>query len=203
MRLFHKNECPFCWKVRIALAELDWPYDLITLGPDDDRTELRQFTPQDSTPVLVANGHGIWESSVILEFIHDCDGGEALLPTEPSARAQARLLHAYSDGKIGPALREVVFEKRAKPEAEWDLDRIAKGDAAWRERLDWLEKEIGDGPFFVERFSFAECALIPRFGLAERYGVGVDDRHPKLAAWWAEMRERPSALKTRPEGWDR
>lgn len=201
LRLFDKDECPFCWKARIALAETNTPYELITLGPDDDRRELEKHSPTGTTPVLVNGAAGaIWESAVIVEFINDLTKN-ALLPGCRADRTRARLLHSYSDSEIGKHLREVVFEKRAKPEAEWDQARIAAGDAGWRACLDFLEPHLRGQDMFAGAFSMAECALYPRFALAERYGVGVDGRHPGLLRWYVNLQKRASCRTSRPTGW--
>ncbi len=199
-RLFHKEECPFCWKARIALAEAGIDYDVVTLAPGDDRSELNRHSPSGSTPVLVNGGVAIWESAVIVEYAAD-RSRTALLPADPEGRARARLLQSYSDTHVGRSLREVVFEKRGKPEADWDRDRIAAGEAGWRACLDWLEVALGGRDFFAGAFSVAECALYPRFALAERYGVGVDNRHPALERWYRALSRRPSCVETRPAAW--
>jgi len=200
LRFFHKDECPFCWKARIALAETGTDYELITLGPGDDRGELDRLSPSGTTPVLADDRLVIWESAVILEYLNDQSGG-LLMPTSDHGRAQARLLQAYSDSQIGRHLREVVFEKRGKPEIQWDRERIAKGEAGWRRCLDWLEAHLRRQDFFSGSFGVAECALYPRFALAERYSVGVDGRHPGLLRWYTALSERPSCRATRPASW--
>lgn len=200
LRLFDKDECPFCWKVRIALAYTDTDYEHILLGLGDDRSVLDQLSPTGTMPVLVDGDHAIWESAVIVEYINDLFEG-ALLPRSSIERSQARFLHSYSDTQIGPHLREVIFEKRAKPMAAWDLERIAYGEAGWRSCLDWLEAALRGGDFFTGLFSLAECALYPRFALAEHYGVGVDRHHPALFKWYAALRDTPSCNETRPQAW--
>lgn len=200
LRLFNKDDCPFCWKVRIALAETKTDYELITLGPDDDRSVLERLSPSATTPVLVNGDGAIWESAVIVEYINE-RAANALLRGSRAERARARLLHSYADSHIGPHLREVVFEKRSKPKADWDLERIAKGEAGWRSCLDWLETVLRGRDFFVGQFSLAECALYPRFALAERFGVGVDGRHPGLLAWYVGLHARTSCCDSQPIGW--
>lgn len=117
MRLFNKDDCPFCWKVRIALAEIGREHELTTLGPNDDRGELDTLSPSGTVPVLVDGDAVIRESAVIMECLNDVSDG-VLMPGDPVERARTRLLHSYSDRNIGADLREVVFEKRSKPEAD-------------------------------------------------------------------------------------
>lgn len=199
-RLFHKEECPFCWKARIALAEAGIDYDLTVLGPDDDRGTLNRHSPSGSTPFLLDGDLAIWESAVIVEYAAD-RAPTALLPADAGARARARLLHSYSDTQVGRSLREVVFEKRSKPEKAWDRERIAAGEDGWRACLDWLDNELNGRRFFAGVFSVAECALFPRFALADHYGVGVDNRHPALKIWFDALCQRPSCAATLPSGW--
>lgn len=204
MHLLHKLACPFAWKVLIALQEAGLPHTEEVMDPPD-RERLAGLSPQATTPVLVTDGgEGLWDSLAIAEYLADRAGGP-LMPQEPEARARVRLLHTYSDRLIGPGLREVIFEKRSKPAAAWDRDRIQHGAMAWMECLDWLEQRVEAATGFVGgAFTLADCALVPRFALAERFGVGVAAaRHPRLAAWYAEQARRPSVTTTRPErfGW--
>ena len=198
-RLYNKQECPFCWPVRIALAEAKLPFQQITLADDDDRAPLRQLSPIATMPILMVNDDPIWESEVILEYLHDVTG-DLLLPDEPKDRASARLLASYHK-VLGKSLREIVFEKRAKPQADWDWQRLNEAEQGWRKSLSWLEVRQGDAEFFMTKFSIAECALFPRFALAEHYGVGVDERHPGLLAWYQNLKQRSSCLSSRPESW--
>ncbi len=201
--LLHKVACPFAWKVLIALHEagLTFSEEVVDdLGPD----RLADLSPTGTTPILVRGDLVLWESSVIAEYVNDRADG-ALMPTDARGRARVRQLHVYADRVIGPGLREVIFEKRSGSSDTWDGDRIARGTAAWRRCLDWLEQRVESSLGFVDgRFTLADCALVPRFALADRFGVGVDGAdHPRLAAWYAVQLHRQSVAGTRPEcyGW--
>jgi len=198
-RLYNKPECPFCWPVRIALAEAQLPFEQITLADDDDRAPLRELSPVATMPILMVNEEAIWESTVILEYLHDVTHS-LLLPESPIAQAQARLVASYHN-ILGKHLREVVFEKRTKPQADWNWQRIELGEHLWREGLDWLEAKLSGAEFFMCNFGIAECSLYPRFALAEYYGVGVDSRHPDLLRWYKGLKQRPSCLAALPENW--
>jgi len=198
MHLYDKPECPFCWKVKLALVEMgiDWE-ETVFLTPERPEDFLA-LNPAGTVPVLSDGETVVTDSSVILEYLEDKAGKPTLLPPDPASRANARALNLYAAAAIGPVLREVVFEKRDKPEAEWDWARIEAGAIGWIECLQRLEQWLGDNEFFAERFSFAECALIPRFGLAELYGVGVSKALPNLFAWFERMKARPSYARTMP-----
>ena len=122
-----------------------------------------------------------------------------LLPPDPAARARVRLLQTYSDRIAGQGLREVIFAKRGKAEAEWDQAAIQAGMILWRQSQEWLDRALGDQMFMGgAAFTLADCALLPRFSLAERYGAGLDNRHPNLSAWFDRVRSRSSYSQTVP-----
>lgn len=110
----------------------------------------------------------------------------------------ARLLNHYADSRIGGALREVVFEKRGKPPAQWDETRIAAGVAGFHQALPPLSDALGEGAYFTSRYSLPECALTARFGLAEAYGLPIPEGFANLRAWFQRMKGRPSFEQTRP-----
>lgn len=199
MHLYHRDDCPFCWKVRLALHELGINASLTAVARGEKHPDVLQASPQGTVPVLIDNELALWESAIILDYLIDAFAGQDLLLDTPSARAQARQLQYYSDRIVGPALRDVIFEKRAAPRSEWNMARIAESTARWRACLDWLEPQVvqgGEG--LLGRFSIADMALLPRFGLAGHYGVGVSWDHPRLAAWFAQASRRPSYTASEP-----
>ena len=135
LRLYDKPECPFCWKIRLALAS-NWRLDVRADRLRRSKPHApngRLLHPRKTVPVLVRDDLVIYESNVILEYLHDLTG--RLLPKKPDARVQARLINAYSDNVIGAGLREVIFEKRGNPQAQWDMERIARGKAQFEAAL--------------------------------------------------------------------
>ncbi|MBV1789095.1 glutathione S-transferase family protein [Marinobacterium sp. D7] len=194
--LYDKPECPFCWKVRLALYETGQEARLVDSQSPEQRPVWQALTPKKTVPVLVDGDRLIYESNVILEYLADLPG--TLLPTAPADRIKARLINSYSDTVIGPALREVIFEKRGKPESEWDRARIQAGVEAFEQALDYLADQLGNSEFFTGQYSLPECALTARFGLAEAYGVAIPERFTNLQEWFARMKARPSYRATAP-----
>ncbi|MCB1754467.1 MAG: glutathione S-transferase family protein [Gammaproteobacteria bacterium] len=197
--LYDKPECPFCWKVRLALFETGREVELRDSQSPEHRSVWQALTPGATVPVLLDGDLVVYESNVILEYLADI--AASFLPENPRERVRSRLLNSYSDGAIGPALREVIFEKRDKPPADWDQARIRNGVTAFEERLEYLAEQLGDGEFFGDRYSLPECALTARFALAEAYGVAIPDRFGNLQAWFARMKARPAYRATAPRHW--
>ena len=197
IRLYDKPECPFCWKIRLALFEQGVAVEHIDSLAPETRETWQSLTPRKTVPVLVNGDVVIYESNVILEYLNDLSG--TLLPQDPTQRVTARLINSYSDGVIGAGLREVIFEKRGNAEANWDHSRIEQGIAQFETALDYLSDQLGDNTFFAGSYSLPECALTARFGLAEAYGVEIPERFNNLRSWFERMKSRPSYRATAPK----
>ncbi len=201
--LYQRTDCPFCWKVRLGLAELQIDYDFVNTKLEEKHPEVVRLNPKGSVPVFLDDKTVIWESNAILEYLDDKYAHRSLYPGSAEQRAEVRLLQAYSDGVVGPALRELVFEKRSNPEDQWDAQKIAQSEDAWQACLRQLSCWLDGKDYFCETFSAADCALIPRFGIAKAYGAsGVDD-FPFLNRWFRELRQRPSYKETYPDSFVR
>ena len=200
MTLYNRGDCPFCWKVRLALAELQIEYELVNIKLGEKHPDVIRYNPKASVPVLVDNETVIWESSAIVEYLDDKYAPNRLFLENAELRARIRLLVSYSDSVIGPALRESVFEKRSKPEGDWDLEKIQQSEDAWRACLRQLSIWLDGEDFFCAKFSAAECALLPRFSIANAYGLSsVVDDFPLVKRWFFQLKQRPSYSQTCPE----
>lgn len=203
LQLYARADCPFCWKVRLALSLVQVPYTFTELALGERLPEMEALTPQGrgSVPVLKDGSLAIWDSAAILEHLAECyDPHANLLGGTPAQRAGARLLSAYADQQIGPALRDVIFEKRSQLQVDWNLDKIEQGTRLWWQRLDELEGWLDGADYFVGAApSLAECALLPRFALAQAYGVGVEERWRGLYRWYNRLLSQRWCLETLPQ----
>ena len=196
LTLYNKPECPFCWKIRLALAESDLAATIIDSQAEQHLAKWQALTPNKTVPVLIDNNLVIYESNVILEYLNDINNN--LLPNSSAERVVTRLINQYSDSVIGKGLREVIFEKRGKAESEWDMVRINSGVELFEKALEHLSIQLGDKAFFADNYSIAECALTARFGLAEAYGVKIPNRFTNLKEWFLRMKSRASYQDTAP-----
>lgn len=96
-----------------------------------DRSDLdvlarwQRLVPNRTVPVLIDEDLVLTDSRPLLEYL--AETGPELLPDSPSQRAEARCWMVYGDSVLGRSIREEVFEKRDKPENEWDQSRIRAG----------------------------------------------------------------------------
>jgi len=101
--LYH-NALSLCsMKTRVCLAELELPYvghhvDLIETGAYENiRAEFLAVNPGGTVPVLLHEGHPIYESHEQIRYAaaHAPPGGPALIPADPSQRAE---MESWIDG---------------------------------------------------------------------------------------------------------
>ena len=196
--LYQRTDCPFCWKVRIALCDLGIDFETVDLQLGERPGYLIANSPTRTVPMLVDDDLVIWESAVILDYLNKRYGNGRLFPDEASAETRVRLLHTYSDKVVGGCLKDIVFEKRSKTERDWDVALLREAEGKWHGCQRWLEAHIGDGEYFGDDLSAADCALAARFGVAEAYGAGVTKLFPRLLRWYAAVTARDSWEKAYP-----
>ncbi|MFQ5666436.1 MAG: glutathione S-transferase family protein, partial [Candidatus Binatia bacterium] len=84
---------------------------------------------------------------------------------------------------------------------EKDQTLIREKLADIKTRLDQLEGMLSSGPYALgAAFTLADCALVPTMFFAGLLlpmlgAPAFTDGHPKLAAWWAKVQERPAVQK--------
>jgi glutathione S-transferase len=97
VKLYDAPRCPFCARVRIALAEKGIAYDTVVIDLDDRPQWLYELNPAGKVPVL-ENGLVLPESAVIMEYLDEAHPEQPLLPDGAGARARARLqVHRFDD----------------------------------------------------------------------------------------------------------
>lgn len=199
LTLYQRTDCPFCWKVRLALSELSIAYDVIETRLGEKHPEVVRHSPIGTVPVLVDGDVVIWESSIMLDYLDAQYAPGGLIPLEPAQQVRVRSLHAYSDKCVGPALRDLVFEKRSKLESQWDRTVIQASEIKWQACQAFLEEQLSPGGFFGVGFGAADCALAARCGVAEAYGAEVNTKSPKLLSWFGQVKSRAAWSAAYPE----
>lgn len=114
----------------------------------------------------------------------------SLFAPEPDLQAAVRSLHAYSDKCVGPAIRELVFEKRSKPESQWRREVIEESNIKWRKCQAYLESHLTQPYFSGMKFGAADCALAARCGVAHAYGAPVAADFVQLHRWFDAAKSR-------------
>ena len=162
MKLVDAARCPYCARVRIALAEKGIEHDVVQVDLSDRPQWLLELNPPSGrVPVL----DELPESEVIMELLEELHPEPALLPSDPGERAKARLQVHRFDSNLGD---DYYAYRRGDP-----------NDLAGK--LEALE---------VGKSLFADIAYLP-WVIRARDMLGVT-LPAHIADWLAELERRPS-----------
>ena len=200
MRLISATPSPYARKVRIALAEKNIPFDLLTEVPWNDDTSLPQFNPLEKLPVLLPPGEPpLFQSSYILEWLERRYPEPPLLPKDDDGILAHKRLEVIADG-ICDAVILILFE-RMRPQDQqsepWILRqrrKILGGVAALADAVGSKRFAIGD------RFGLADVAIGSVLGyLGVRYAeFDWRSAHPNLSHYADGLFDRPSFAASIP-----
>jgi glutathione S-transferase len=179
LRLVDAPRCPYCARVRIALAEKGIDHDAVVIDLEDRPGWLYELNPAGRVPVLESDGWALPESAVINEFLEERYPEPPLLPSEPEARAAARLRVFRDDDLTKP-----YYALRRKQEG---------AEEAFAAALDDLDEALTGTPFLTgAAFGLADIALVP-WVIRARDMLGVSlEPYPHVDGWLARLAERPS-----------
>ena len=88
--LYDAARCPYCARVRIALAEKRVAYEVVEIDLDDRPRWIYDKNPTGRVPVLEEDTLVLPESVVIMEYLDERYPEPALLPLDAAARALER-----------------------------------------------------------------------------------------------------------------
>ncbi|MFB4392327.1 MULTISPECIES: glutathione S-transferase [unclassified Pseudomonas] len=202
MTLFHSPLSPFVRKVMVVLHETG-QLERVTLksvnvSPVSGDDQLNQSNPIGKLPALrLDDGTVLHDSRVICEYLDHQHVGSPLLPREGSARWRRMTLASQADAILDAAVSS-RYESFLRPE-----------DKRWGGWLDAQSQKIRRSLADLERQHLAELAStfdLAAIGVAcalsyldlRQPEFGWREQQPGLAAWYAEVSQRPSMVATAP-----
>ena len=181
------------YKVRLVLAQLELPYNLVEcdiLKGETRTPEFLQRNPNGRIPTLqIEDGSHIFESGAIVWYLAE---GTPLAPTDRKARAETLQWMFFEQYSHEPYIAVARFWKHYLPKLtplqEMDLPNRMKGGYA---ALDIMEKHLATRRFFVdERFGLADIALYAYTHVAHEGEFDLS-KYPSINAWMARVASQP------------
>ena len=165
MKLVDAARCPYCARVRIALAEKRIDHEVVAVDLRDRPQWLVELNPPSGRVPVLDDGFVLPESEVIMAYLEERYPEPSLLPPGLADRARARLLVQRFDDSLG---RDYYAFRRGD-----DNDLAGK--------LQTLE---------VGHSLYADVAYVPWvIRVRDMLGVALPER---IATWLAELERRPS-----------
>lgn len=181
-------------KVLIALWADDTDFKYRMIEDPENMEELRRHSPYGLFPILIDNGRPVLESSTIIEHLHAHHRGPNDWIPEGETGRRVRFLDRFFDLYVMGNLQKPVADK-LRPEGNSDPFGVAKARSDLHTAYDWLEANLGDGPWAVgEQFTMADCAAAPSLFYAdwvEEIGAG----RPRLCAYRARLLAHPTVAR--------
>jgi glutathione S-transferase len=187
----------YCQKVLIALYENDTPFIYRKFGPEDPSamSELEKHWPLKRFPVLVDNGRVFPESSVIIEYLLIRHPGPVrLIPTDPEAALEVRIMDRFFDNYVMTPMQRIVADFIR---ADGDRDTLGVKEA--RSSLDsayaWLDDAMEKRTWAAGAdFSMADCAAAPALFYAD-WVHEIGEKFIHARAYRKRLLERPSVVR--------
>ena len=188
--------CPYAQRTHLALREKGLAYKHTEVDLSNKPAWFEKVSPYSKVPVLKVGDEVIYESAIINEYIEEAYPEPALMPSDPVRRAQARAWIDFCNTRLVGAFYAVLSAKDA-------AQRTEAGDKLTGHfcRMEDGMTRLGADPYWLgDAVSLVDIAYYPHFerlgALTHYRGIGVPDDCPRLAAWQAAMRERPSVKAT-------
>jgi glutathione S-transferase len=199
----------FSRKVEIALREKGLLYarELVpftqSAGYSPKHPAVAAASPLKKVPVLVEGDLTLFDSTVILEYLEDAYPEPPLYPKGAKARARCRLVELEADEILFAPVRNLLYRtepaladgaKQAAREAEG-----IKADAEIDRQFAGLDARLEARDYFCGAFSVADIGMFVTVLFTQRLKGPRLSGHPRLAAWYARMLNRPSCAKAAEE----
>src|SRR5258706_10096276 len=192
MKLYSGPLSMFGAKAEIAAHEKGLDFELVMV-PFDMKTlyqpkhpEVLRTNPKRQVPVLIDSGPGgdleIFDSTQIFEYFETIEPEPALWPSEPKARARARLLEHKSDEVYFPSIVRLMGLQNAP-----DDPVAVEARAASAAYYDEMERTLGGEDCLLGSYSYADIAFYMAQLFCARMGAPIDGAHPRPLAWRHRM----------------
>ncbi|WP_324805688.1 glutathione S-transferase family protein [Sphingomonas sp. LY29] len=196
LTLFAHPFSSYCWKVLIALWADGTPFTYRNVDPSNPGAmeDLRALWPLGKFPVLVDDGEVIAETSCIIEHLQARHPGPNHWIPDGKDGRRTRFLDRFFDQHVMNAAQPAVNNALRPADAKDDYGE-AQGRTALNTAYDWLEANLGHGPWAIgAAFTLADCAAAPALFYADWIEPFGPER-PRLAAYRERLLAHPAVSR--------
>jgi len=198
IEIISSASCPFAQRTRMALMEKGIDFKLTEISLDAKPDWFIEISPYGKVPVIRHDGHVLYESAVINEYLEEVFPEHPLLPSAPGRRAQARIWIDFANARFTPHVYKLMLAQDSEGQA---LQKRKLTEALHAMEFDGL-RQLSDGPYWLgESVSLVDLTFLPhlqRFVALRHYrGFDVPADHTRLREWMALMETRPAVKAMR------
>lgn len=175
-------------RVIALLAQCDLPHTLreVDLMAGEHRSDaFLALNPNGQVPVLVDGGQVLAESNAILRYLCNRHGLDDWYPADPQARAEVDRWLDWTQCRLAPATRDIVFNIMVLRE-NGDQAEIAKGRALLAVLTPILEQRLGQSAYVAGAApTIADLTVFSC--LSQLALVDAFPEAPSISAWYDGM----------------
>ena len=191
----------YCQKVLIALWAdgTEFEYRLLEQDHPENFAELKRRWPFGLFPLLVDDGETVVETTPIIEHLQARHPGPNRWIPDGELGRRVRFLDRFFDLYVMNNMNRPVANA-LRPEDKRDPHGVEQAMAQLRTAYDWLEANLGDGPWAAGAdFTLADCAAAPSLFYAD-WVEEIGPQRPKLTAYRARLLAHPVVARAVNEG---
>lgn len=195
IKLYDYPQCPFCRKVRVALAEKGIQYERVFVNlrkKEQKKEEFLKLNPYGKVPVLLDDGTVIYESSVINEYLDEKYPKPPLMPSDVAGRARVRIWVDFCEFHFHTPWFNIYREMTFRSKNERNGELIEKSKNEIKEHLSRLNRELEGHEYLSGPYSLADIAFTPRIALFDSLGIRIDSEFKDVRNWMERIKSRPS-----------
>jgi glutathione S-transferase len=193
-QLFAHPFSSYCQKVLIALYENGTAFEYRHLEEPGIAAALEQLWPLKRFPVLLDGEQTVLEASVIIEYLqHRYPGAAPMLPADPDAALQVRMLDRVFDNYVMGSMQKPVSDA-LRPEDRRDPHGVAEARETLGKAYAWLDAHMVGREWAAGPFSLADCAAAPALFYAD-WVEPIAAAFTHLRAYRARLLARPSVAR--------
>jgi len=187
--------------VLIALwaDETPFKYRMLEQYHPENFEELKRHSPFALFPLLLDDGKPVLETTCIIEHLQAHHPGTNRWIPDGDVGRRVRFLDRFFDLYVMTNMNRPVADA-LRPEGSRDPYGVEQAHAGLRTAYDWLEANLGDGPWAAgDQFTMADCAAAPSLFYAD-WVEEIGPKRPRLVAYRARLLEHPVVARAVDEG---
>ncbi|MEO0328846.1 MAG: glutathione S-transferase N-terminal domain-containing protein [Pseudomonadota bacterium] len=203
MRLYYSSASPFVRKVLVLAHETGLIDQIeivdVTQTPLNPSDDLAKDNPLGKIPTMVlADGHSLFDSRVICEYLDGLHAGEKMIPEAGIERMNVLVTQSIGDGIMDAAVA-IRYEQALRPEEKQWQDWMDGQFKKIAQSLDTLEHWRGAR---IPEINLGTIAVAAALSYLDFRHTGFDWRtgRPVLTQMLETFSKRASMIKTDPAG---
>ena len=200
LKLYAHPLSSYCQKALTAFYENGTPFQFALLETGSAASaEVSKLWPMQRFPVLEDRGRVVPEATIIIEYLAThYPGPSQLVPADPDAAIDVRLMDRFFDNYVMTPQQALVFEC-LRPEGKQDPFGAEQARALLDRAYAWLDGHMAGRTWASgDRFSLADCGAAPALLYADwTYAIPKTLGH--LHAYRARLLARPSYARALDE----